>query len=110
MVILQELPKENVMSNFGVAKCLKSCHIQVWPLDVEDKESRGAIEDGLRKAKEAAERQSGVLIQRSSSGTGEKLRANFAVLLDEILEQDSHLLSKEELGIIQAYKVISRPP
>ena len=78
---------------------------QVWP-ECEQKGSLyESIVESLAKANEASGRYSGSLIQRSSSGTGEKLRANFALLLDAILEQDSHLLSKEELDIIQAYKV-----
>ena len=67
------------------------------------------IEASICKAEEASEKQSGSLIQRSSSGTGEKLRANFALLLETILQQDSRLLSIEELATIQSYKVRLRP-
>lgn len=77
----------------------------MWPEVEKDDSSLESIEASLCKAKEASEKQSGTLIQRSSSGTGEKLRANFALLLDTILEQDSRLLSIEELATIQSYKV-----
>ena len=87
----------------------KSSHVlQLWPDDAIEPSRRALIIDSLQKAEQASGRLSGSMMQRSSSGTGEKLKSNFALLLDTILEQDSHLLSQEEHDLLQSYQVV--PP
>lgn len=79
---------------------------QIWPeLGSEALEGSTAINDRLAKAKAAAENSAS--LQRSGSGTGEILRSNFLLLLDAVMEQDSHLFSKEEIQVFNTYRVCS---
>ena len=76
---------------------------QVWPVDGVKDMSR--LSEKLKKAKAAADAQRSDALERSSSGTGQILRANFLLLLEAVLEQDRHLLDLNELGFIETYRV-----
>ena len=45
------------------------------------------------------------LLQRSGSGTGDILRANFQVLVRTVREQDAHLLVPEETQLLDQFQV-----
>lgn len=79
--------------------------LQVWPEEEDCSQQLDELQEALSKAKQAAQEHSSGNLQRSTSGTGEKLRANFEVLLDSILDQDSHLLSSREHSLLTSYKV-----
>ena len=78
--------------------------LQVWPIDTS-KEGRLDVKEQLKKAQVAAEAQRSDALERSSSGTGQILRANFLLLLEAVLEQDQHLLDANELAFIETYQV-----
>lgn len=77
--------------------------LKVWPAQgmLDTREVRKKLEN----AKIAADAQRSDALERSSSGTGQILRANFLLLLEAVLGQDSHLLDSNEMGFIETYRV-----
>ena len=63
------------------------------------------LQQKLLKAKAAAESVGSGAMQRSGSGKGEILRSNFLLLLDAVMEQDSHLFSEQEQSVFDTYRV-----
>ena len=59
----------------------------------------------LHAAAEAAQAVQQAMLQRTGSGTGDILRANFAVLVRTVCEQDAHLLVPEETDLLQQFQV-----
>ena len=70
------------------------------------KAARAELESALSSAAAAADT---LILQRSSSGTGEILRTNFGVMLDVVLGQDGHLLTQRDAVMLQTYRVRPHP-
>ena len=79
--------------------------VQIWRLSEDEGSCSQRVAECLEKVKQAAESHRSDVLERSTSGTGEILRANFLLLLDAVLKQDHHLLDANELGFIETYRV-----
>ena len=79
--------------------------MQLWPQLADEDSQMEELQQKLLKAKAAAESVGSGALQRSGSGKGEILRSNFLLLLDAVMEQDSHLFSEEEHSVFETYRV-----
>ncbi|KAK9829081.1 hypothetical protein WJX72_003785 [[Myrmecia] bisecta] len=89
------------------ARAVASAELQVRiPPAVQQADERQRVQAILQKAAAAAEGHEATTLQRQSSGTGEILRTNFLLIADLVREQDGHLLTAEELLLLDAFKAL----
>ena len=81
------------------------CVLQLWPKLADGDTQMAEVQQKLLQAQAVAESAGSGALQRSGSGKGEILRSNFLLLLDAVMEQDSHLFSEEEQSVFDTYRV-----